>query len=131
VVGRHRFALPYAVMPYTEIVDDEQYIMAAFNLGYGAVAIENIRLGEAVISTFTDAKATKAWTPSHGAGMADAPIAIALLVPMLTRLVLGSTVVVSVAVLIVGGWRGAMNGLTGNSRTKGLGGRGSTPRSES
>jgi hypothetical protein len=38
----------------------------------------------------------------HGAGKADALIAVAVLVPVLTQLVLGSTVVVSVAVLIVG-----------------------------
>ena len=55
VLGKHRFAPPYAVMPYTEVVDDEQYVVAAFNFGYGPVEIENIRLGDVAISTFLDA----------------------------------------------------------------------------
>jgi hypothetical protein len=44
--GRIRRAPPFAVMPYTEIVGDWQYIRAAFVFGYGDVALSDHRIGD-------------------------------------------------------------------------------------
>ncbi len=52
ILGAHRFAPPYAALPYTEIAGDDQYIVALFNFGYGPLAISNIRLGDNKIENF-------------------------------------------------------------------------------
>lgn len=54
VLGTHRMAPPFAALPYTEIVGDDQYITALFCVGYGPVAIRNLRIGETPIGDFKD-----------------------------------------------------------------------------
>lgn len=52
VLGTHRFAPPYAAMPYTQVPGDSatsQTMTAAFLFGYGPLLIEDIRVGETAI----------------------------------------------------------------------------------
>lgn len=52
ILGRHRIAPPFAGLPWTEIVGDDQYLRAAFILGYGPLAISEIKIGETPIESF-------------------------------------------------------------------------------
>jgi predicted phage tail protein len=54
VLGEHRFAPPYAALPYTEIVGNDQYLVALFNLGYGPLSINDVRLGDNILANFSD-----------------------------------------------------------------------------
>lgn len=54
VLGFHRYAPPYAALPFTEAVGDDRYVTAAFCFGYGPVAIRNPRIGETPIEKFKD-----------------------------------------------------------------------------
>ncbi|MGV2346530.1 MAG UNVERIFIED_CONTAM: host specificity factor TipJ family phage tail protein [Methylobacterium ajmalii] len=54
VLGKVRFAPPYAATPYTQAVGDERYVVAAFLLGYGPLAVRNWRIGETPVERFTD-----------------------------------------------------------------------------
>lgn len=54
VLGNMRSAPPYAALPYTEAVGDDQYVTAAFCFGYGPLQIENMRIGETPIEKFKD-----------------------------------------------------------------------------
>ena len=53
VLGRHRFAPPYAALPYTESSGDDQYVIAAFNFGYGPLEIDNVKIGENSIDAYS------------------------------------------------------------------------------
>lgn len=54
VLGRHR-QWPYlAAKTYTEISGSDQYLRLLFCLGYGPLAIEDIRIGETPIASFDD-----------------------------------------------------------------------------
>lgn len=52
VLGRHRYAPPYAARPYTETDGINHYIRAAFTFGYGELAISYERIGDTPISQF-------------------------------------------------------------------------------
>lgn len=52
VLGRHRISPYFAAKPYTEIVGDAQYLRMVFCFGYGPLSIENIRIGDALLSSF-------------------------------------------------------------------------------
>lgn len=52
VLGKHRFAPPFALAPYTRIENGKQFVMAAFCLGYGRLAISDHRIGETPIDDF-------------------------------------------------------------------------------
>lgn len=54
VYGKLRFAPPYAALPYSEIINGETYIRALFVVGYGPVAISNIRIGDTPIENFPE-----------------------------------------------------------------------------
>lgn len=54
VLGFHRYAPPYAALPFTEAVGDDRYVTAAFCFGYGPLAIRNPRIGETPIEKFQD-----------------------------------------------------------------------------
>lgn len=54
VVGQMRFFPPHAALPYTEISGDDQYLRMLLDLGYGDLAISDIRIGETDISTYDD-----------------------------------------------------------------------------
>ena len=52
ILGSHRIAPPYAAMPYTERVGNDQYLRMEFVVGYGPLYIpqEEIRVGETLLS---------------------------------------------------------------------------------
>lgn len=52
ILGRHRYAPPYAAPPYTEISGDDQYVIAAFLFGHGTLNFSNPRLGDTPISNY-------------------------------------------------------------------------------
>ncbi len=54
VMGKTRFAPPYAAQPYTETAGGETYIRALFLVGYGPVVIRDIRLGDTPIGNFKE-----------------------------------------------------------------------------
>lgn len=54
ILGRHRYAPPFAASTWTEIVGDEQYVRALFLVGFGPIAISDIRIGETPIGSFTE-----------------------------------------------------------------------------
>jgi hypothetical protein len=53
-LGFNRAAPPYAAMPYTETIGDDQYIIASFNFGHGPLSIRNVRLGDTSIDSYAD-----------------------------------------------------------------------------
>jgi hypothetical protein len=54
VLGRHRQSPYYAAKPYTEIIGDDQYLRLLFCCGYGPLLIEDIRIGETPLTSFSD-----------------------------------------------------------------------------
>lgn len=54
IYGKVRYAPPFAALPYTEIVNDLQYIRAVFCFGYGPVKITDHRIGDTSISEYDD-----------------------------------------------------------------------------
>ncbi|WP_296741457.1 host specificity factor TipJ family phage tail protein [Mesorhizobium sp.] len=54
ILAKHRYAPPYAATPYTEIVGDDQYVIALFVLGHGPLALSDHKLGETPIDQFED-----------------------------------------------------------------------------
>ncbi|SDX90573.1 Phage-related protein, tail component [Albimonas donghaensis] len=54
LLGRHRYAPPFAAPSYTEIVGDEQYVRGLFCFGYGRLDISDLRLGDTPLSDFED-----------------------------------------------------------------------------
>jgi hypothetical protein len=54
VLGKVRFAPPYAALPYTEVANGETYIRALFLVGYGYTKIRDIRLGDTPIEKFKE-----------------------------------------------------------------------------
>ncbi|MGO8211827.1 host specificity factor TipJ family phage tail protein [Rhizobium ruizarguesonis] len=52
VFGTHRISPPYAAGAYTEIVGDDQYLRMLFCVGYGPIAMSDIKIGETPISKF-------------------------------------------------------------------------------
>lgn len=54
VMGTMRYAPPFAAMPYTEIVGDDQYIRALFCLGEGELQITDMRLGETSLAEYDE-----------------------------------------------------------------------------
>lgn len=57
VYGKIRFAPPFAVPPYSEIVGDVQYVRCVFLVGYGGpygVALSDFRLGDTSLSDYDE-----------------------------------------------------------------------------
>lgn len=54
VLGAHRYAPPYAAATYTEIIGNDQYVVAAFLFGHGPLSLTNHRLGDTPISEYSD-----------------------------------------------------------------------------
>src|SRR5690606_13892348 len=61
--GRHRTYPPYAALPYTEIVGNEQYLNMLFCVGIGDYDIEDIKIGETPLLDFDGADVIKTSTP--------------------------------------------------------------------
>lgn len=54
VLGRIRYAPPFAARSYTEIVGDWQYVRAAFCVGYGPVEISDLKIGDTAIEEYDE-----------------------------------------------------------------------------
>lgn len=54
IFGTHRISPPYAAGPYTELVGDDQYLRMLFVVGYGPIAVSDLKIGETAISKFED-----------------------------------------------------------------------------
>lgn len=54
VLGKVRYAPPFAAPPYTEIVGDLQYIRAIFTAGVGPLTISDIRIGDTSIDEYDE-----------------------------------------------------------------------------
>ncbi|MGY3366194.1 putative phage tail protein [Bradyrhizobium sp. GM2.4] len=54
ILGKHRYAPVYAAGPYTEIIGDDQYVIAAFLFGHGPLNFYNHQLGDTPIGNFAD-----------------------------------------------------------------------------
>jgi len=54
VLGKMRMAPVYAALPYSQIINGEQYVCAAFTFGYGRLKISDIRIGDTSIDEFTN-----------------------------------------------------------------------------
>lgn len=53
-LGTLRWAPPYAALPYTEEVGDDLWWTAAFCLGYGPLAISELKIGDTPIEKYSD-----------------------------------------------------------------------------
>lgn len=54
ILGKHRYAPPFAATPWTEISRNDQYIRSMFCVGYGPVRISDIRIGDTSIDAYDD-----------------------------------------------------------------------------
>ena len=54
VLGTHRQYPPYGSKPYTEIIGNEEYLRIHFIWGYGPLKIEDIKLGDTLLSQYAD-----------------------------------------------------------------------------
>lgn len=54
ILGYHRYAPVYSATPYTEVIGDDQYVIAAFDFGHGPLNLYNLRLGDTPIENFAD-----------------------------------------------------------------------------
>lgn len=54
ILGTHRYAPVYAAPPYTQIIGNDQYVIAAFLFGHGPLNFTNHRLGDTPIDQFSD-----------------------------------------------------------------------------
>jgi hypothetical protein len=52
VLGTHKFVPPYAALPYTETVGDNQYVRMVFCWGYGPIVLTDEKIGESALSAF-------------------------------------------------------------------------------
>ncbi|KFC73189.1 putative Tail fiber protein [Bosea sp. LC85] len=53
VLGQHRISPPFAAKPYSELVGDDQYLRLLFCVGYGPLVIDEFRIGETPIESFS------------------------------------------------------------------------------
>ena len=54
VLGKARFVPPYAGLPYTEIVDNDQYLRLLVVWSYGACRITELKIGQTLIDDYDD-----------------------------------------------------------------------------
>jgi len=54
VLGKHRVFPPYGAQPYTEILGNDEYLRMLFVWGYGRLDISDIKIGETLLSSYTD-----------------------------------------------------------------------------
>jgi hypothetical protein len=53
ILGSHRFRPPYAARPYTLIEGNDQYLCCLFTVGYGPLAVTDIKIGDNDLSSFS------------------------------------------------------------------------------
>ncbi|QIO64770.1 host specificity factor TipJ family phage tail protein [Rhizobium leguminosarum] len=56
IFGTHRISPPYAAGAYTELVGDDQYLRMLFVVGYGPIAVSDLKIGETALSKFEDVR---------------------------------------------------------------------------
>ena len=54
VYGKHRIVPPFAALPYTELLGDNQFLRVLFCYGYGPLTVDEEVIGETALSAFTD-----------------------------------------------------------------------------
>lgn len=54
ILGRHRVYPLYGANPYTEVVGDDQYMRLLFVVGYGPLAVSDLKIGETPIDDYDD-----------------------------------------------------------------------------
>lgn len=54
VLGKVRYAPPFAALTYTEIRGDWQYLRTAFTFGYGPLSLSDFKIGETSISEYDE-----------------------------------------------------------------------------
>lgn len=54
ILGRHRYAPVYAAPPYTQVVGDDQYVVAAFLFGHGPLNLYDLQLGDTPVGSYKD-----------------------------------------------------------------------------
>lgn len=54
VMGEHRFAPPFAMTPYSQIIGDDQYVSLLLLVGLGPHEIGGIRIGDTPLAEFND-----------------------------------------------------------------------------
>lgn len=54
ILGKHRMVPPYAAMPYTELLGDDQYLRAFFCYGYGPITCDTRKIGETLLTAYSD-----------------------------------------------------------------------------
>lgn len=64
VVGEHRYFPPHAALPYTETIGEKNYQYCLFDLGYGDIVVEDIRIGETSIDAFEEVTYNVTTTPT-------------------------------------------------------------------
>lgn len=52
ILGTHRVTPDYGALPYTEAIGDDQYLRALFVVGYGPLAISELKIGDTPIEDF-------------------------------------------------------------------------------
>lgn len=60
LMGNHRIFPDYASKPYTEFEGDDQYLYQVFNFGIGNLVLEDLRIGETLLSSYSDVTVTRA-----------------------------------------------------------------------
>lgn len=63
VIGECVYFPPFAANPYTEILGDQQYLRAMFDLGYGDLVISDIKIGETPITSFSEVEYEVSYNP--------------------------------------------------------------------
>lgn len=56
VLGTVRYDPPYGALPYTKLVGNDQYVICDFVWGAGPLLIEDIKIGESLVSTYSDVR---------------------------------------------------------------------------
>lgn len=64
IIGTMRFFPPLAALPYSELSGNDQYVRFLFDIGYGAPAVSNMKIGENDLANFTDVE-TQIGTPRN------------------------------------------------------------------
>lgn len=52
LLGEMVYAPPYLALPYTEVIGDQHYVIAAFLFGYGPLELSDFRIGDTPLSDF-------------------------------------------------------------------------------
>lgn len=60
LMGNHRIFPDYGAKPYTEFEGEDQYLYQVFNFGLGNLVLADLRIGETLLSTYSDVTVTRA-----------------------------------------------------------------------